>query len=125
MRCRRTTSSKLSRRIYRCGRHPHSGPDSPLPLNHRQDRHPDGAADAPHRRVRMIRRRAADACLKSKIGCHTFRATGITAYLEAGGTLENARAMAAHGSPRTAKLYDRNDRTADVITLDEVERIVI
>jgi hypothetical protein len=29
--------------------------------------------------------------------------------------------MAVHESPRTTKLYDR---TADVITLDEVERIV-
>jgi integrase len=71
---------------------------------------------------KMIRRRAADTSLWVKIGCHTFRATGITAYLEAGGTLENAQAMAAHESPRTTKLYDR---TADVITLDEVERIVI
>jgi hypothetical protein len=52
----------------------------------------------------------------------TFRATGITAYLEAGGTLENAQAMAAHESPRTTKLYDR---TGDEITLDEVERIAI
>ena len=49
-------------------------------------------------------------------------ATGITAYLEAGGTLENAQAMAAHESPRTTKLYDR---TGDEITLDEVERITI
>jgi hypothetical protein len=49
-------------------------------------------------------------------------ATGITAYLEAGGTLENAQAMAAHESPRTTKLYDR---TGDEITLDEVERIQI
>src|SRR3954454_4974925 len=71
---------------------------------------------------RMIRRRVADAGMSAKIGCHTFRATGITAYLEAGGTLENAQVMAAHESPRTTKLYDR---TADVITLDEVERIVI
>ena len=71
---------------------------------------------------RMIRRRAADAGIKIKIGCHTFRATGITAYLEAGGTLENAQAMAAHDSPRTTKLYDR---TGDEITLDEVERITI
>ncbi len=41
---------------------------------------------------------------------------------EAGGTLENAQAMAAHESPRTTKLYDR---TGDEITLDEVERIMI
>lgn len=71
---------------------------------------------------RMIQRRAAELGSKVKIGCHTFRATGITAYLEAGGTLENAQAMAAHESPRTTKLYDR---TGDEITLDEVERIAI
>ena len=71
---------------------------------------------------RMVQRRAADLGTRVRIGCHTFRATGITAYLEAGGTLENAQAMAAHESPRTTKLYDR---TADEITLDEVERITI
>jgi hypothetical protein len=58
--------------------------------------------------------------MKVRIGCHTFRATGITAYLEAGGTLENAQAMAE--SPRTTKLYDR---ASDDITRDEVERITI
>ena len=81
--------------------------------------------DKPMHRVdawRMIQRRAADLGARVKIGCHTFRATGITAYLEAGGTLENAQAMAAHESPRTTKLYDR---TGDEITLDEVERITI
>src|ERR1019366_9005233 len=50
---------------------------------------------------RMIQRRAAELGRGTKIGCHTFRASGITAYLEAGGTLENAQAMAAHESPRT------------------------
>jgi integrase/recombinase XerD len=80
--------------------------------------------DAMHRvdAWRMVQRRAAELCMKVKIGCHTFRATGITAYLEAGGTLENAQLMAAHESPRTTKLYDR---TGDEITLDEVEKIAI
>jgi hypothetical protein len=45
-----------------------------------------------------------------------------TPYLEEGGSLENAQAMAAHESPRTTKLYDR---TNDAITLEEVERIKI
>jgi site-specific recombinase XerC len=71
---------------------------------------------------RMIQRRAAELGMRIKVGCHTFRTTGITAYLEAGGTLENAQAMAAHESPRTTKLYDR---TGDEITLDEIERIMI
>jgi integrase/recombinase XerD len=71
---------------------------------------------------RMIQRRAPELGMSIRIGCHTFRATGITAYLEAGGTLENAQLMAAHESPRTTKLYDR---TGDEITLDEIERIMI
>lgn len=72
--------------------------------------------------LRMIKRRAEDAGLPATTCCHTFRATGITAYLENGGTIENAQAIAAHESPRTTKLYDR---TSDEITLDEVERILI
>ncbi len=72
--------------------------------------------------LRMVKRRALNAGLPSSTCCHTFRATGITAYLENGGTIENAQVIAAHESPRTTKLYDR---TGDEITLDEVERIGI
>lgn len=68
----------------------------------------------------MVRRRALAAGLKTPIGNHTFRATGITAYLKNGGTLENAAAMANHASTRTTQLYDRR---RDEISLDEVERI--
>jgi integrase len=85
----------------------------------------DKLTDKPMHRVDaylMIQRRAAELGMRVKIGCHTFRATGITAYLEGGGTLEKAQTMAGHESPRTTKLYDR---TADEITLDEVERITI
>lgn len=70
----------------------------------------------------MIRRRAAIAGIKTKIGNHSFRATGITAYLKNGGALEIAQAMAAHESPRTTQLYDRR---RDELSLDEVERIGI
>ncbi|WP_434717223.1 tyrosine-type recombinase/integrase (plasmid) [Paraburkholderia sp. A2RO-4L] len=68
----------------------------------------------------MVRRRALAAGIGTKIGNHTFRATGITAYLKNGGTLENAAAMANHASTRTTQLYDRR---RDDISLDEVERI--
>ncbi|AMM18798.1 integrase (plasmid) [Burkholderia sp. PAMC 28687] len=68
----------------------------------------------------MVRRRAIAAGIDTKIGNHTFRATGITAYLKNGGTLENAAAMANHASTRTTQLYDRR---RDDISLDEVERI--
>ncbi|MDN7177799.1 tyrosine-type recombinase/integrase [Caballeronia sp. SEWSISQ10-4 2] len=68
----------------------------------------------------MVRRRAIAAGIATKICNHTFRATGITAYLKNGGTLENAAAMANHASTRTTQLYDRR---RDDISLDEVERI--
>jgi site-specific recombinase XerD len=68
----------------------------------------------------MIRRRAAAAGIHAPIGNHSFRATGITAYLGNGGALEHAQEMAAHESPRTTKLYDR---TKERLTQDEVERI--
>src|SRR4030095_15848746 len=71
---------------------------------------------------RMIKRRARDAGILSPIGCHTFRATGITQYLLHGGTLEHAAHIAAHESSRTTGLYDRRK---DEVTLDEVERIVL
>jgi site-specific recombinase XerD len=70
----------------------------------------------------MVRRRARAAGIGTKIGNHSFRATGITAYLANGGTLENAAAMAAHASTRTTQLYDRRQ---DRLTLDEVERVRI
>jgi len=71
---------------------------------------------------RMICRRAMLAGIKTRIGNHTFRATGITQYLRNGGRRELAQQMAAHESPRTTALYDRRD---DEVAVDEVERIVI
>ncbi|HME23049.1 MAG TPA: tyrosine-type recombinase/integrase [Acetobacteraceae bacterium] len=68
----------------------------------------------------MIARRAATAGLKTKVGNHSFRATGITAYLTNGGTLEKAAVMANHASTRTTQLYDRR---REEMSLDEVERI--
>ena len=85
---------------------------------------PSGGDEALSRRLvlAMIKRRAAAADLPPSTCCHTFRATGITAYLSNGGTLEHAQQIAGHASPKTTKLYDR---TADTITVDEIERIVI
>ena len=66
----------------------------------------------------MIKRRAAAAGLPPSTCCHTFRATGITAYLSNGGTLEHAQQIAGHASPKTTKAlrpdgghdYRRRDR---------------
>ena len=67
----------------------------------------------------MIRRRAVAAGIATKLGNHSFRATGITAYLKNGGTLSKAAAMANHASTSTTELYDRR---RDELNLDEVER---
>lgn len=72
--------------------------------------------------LRMIKRRAKSAGVSADIGCHTFRGTGITAYLQSGGSIENAQLIAKHKSPRTTKLYDRR---REQVTLDEIERILI
>jgi site-specific recombinase XerD len=68
----------------------------------------------------MIQRRALAAGLRTKISAHSFRATGITTYLQNGGKLEVAQQMAGHESARTTGLYDRRN---DSVALDEVERI--
>ena len=79
---------------------------------------PMGQADV----FRMIGRRSDAAGIRTKIGCHSFRATGITEYLRNGGKLEIAQRMANHESARTTGLYDRRQ---DDVSLDEVERILI
>ncbi len=68
----------------------------------------------------IIQRRAKAAGIDTAVCNHSFRATGITAYLANGGTIENAARIAAHASTRTTQLYDRRP---DDITLDEIEKI--
>jgi integrase/recombinase XerD len=96
--------------------------DKQSPLFRRLDRRRRLTSGRLDRReaLAMVKRRAIVAGLGDLVCNHSFRATGITVYLQNGGTLERAAAIAAHESPRTTKLYDR---TADKISLDEVERI--
>lgn len=69
----------------------------------------------------MIRRRSKEAGVNvSGLCCHTFRATGITLYMENGGALSEAQKLANHADPRTTKLYDRSGQD---VSLDEIERI--
>jgi len=86
--------------------------------NGRLTRNPMSQSDA----YRVVRRRARVAGVGRKIGNHSFRATGITAYLKNGGVLEKAAAMADHASTRTTQLYGRR---RDELSLDDVERIGI
>ena len=70
----------------------------------------------------MIKRRARSAGLPTQVCAHSFRGTGITEYLRAGGTLETAARIAGHESTRTTQLYNR---LPDEVSLDEIERIHI
>lgn len=65
----------------------------------------------------MVQRRAKAAGIRTKVGNHTFRATGITTFLENGGAIEKAREMAAHASIRTTQLYDRHNKA---VKMDDV-----
>jgi integrase/recombinase XerD len=71
---------------------------------------------------RMVRRRARDAGIETLIGCHTFRATGITDYLTHNGRIEVAQRMAGHANAKTTGLYDRR---GDDVDLSEVAKIGI
>ena len=97
-------------------------PKAPLFQSIEKRRHLSGRSLDAVNAYEMVRRRARQAGIKTEICNHTFRATGITAYLLNGGTLETAAAMAAHSSTRTTQLYDRR---SDEVTLDEVERVHI
>jgi site-specific recombinase XerD len=51
---------------------------------------------------------------------HSFRASGLTRFLEEGGTLEGAQNIADHANSRTTKLYDRRQQ---IVLREDVERI--
>ena len=68
----------------------------------------------------MVRRRLLVAGICGDFCCHSFRATGITNYLEHGGNLEMAQHIAGHADSRTTRLYDRRGQKA---TLEDIERI--
>lgn len=81
----------------------------------------------PHRMTqqdgyRLIARHAKRAGIRTKIGNHSLRGTGLTDYLKSGGSLAKAREMANHADTRTTQLYDRS---ADVASLDEYGRVGI
>ena len=52
-----------------------------------------------------IRKRAKAAGFLTPVGCHTWRATGITIFLENDGRLEHAQQMAGHEFPREQRNF--------------------
>ena len=73
--------------------------------------------------LQMVKRRAEDAGFDpDQISCHTFRATGITTYLENDGDLETAQHIAGHASANTTRIYDHRDQK---VAQEEIERVRI
>jgi integrase/recombinase XerD len=68
----------------------------------------------------LVQTRARAAGLKKRIGCHSFRATGLTAYMNAGGQLDIAQRIAGHSQLSTTKIYDRSK---DRVTIEEIEKV--
>ncbi|MDR3692080.1 MAG: tyrosine-type recombinase/integrase [Fimbriimonas sp.] len=70
--------------------------------------------------LQMVKRRLDRAGLPSLFSCHSFRATGITTFLENGGSLETAQNIAGHADSRTTKGYDRRETRLE---LSEIMRV--
>jgi len=69
---------------------------------------------------KLVQARAQACGLKKRVCCHSFRATGITEYMNAGGSLEIAQRIAGHSQLSTTKIYDRS---RDRLTIAEIERV--
>ncbi|MEF8795179.1 MAG: tyrosine-type recombinase/integrase [Salinivenus sp.] len=71
--------------------------------------------------LQMVKRRAEEAGFDpAQVTCHTFRATGITTFLEDGGDLETAQHIAGHASANTTRIYDHRDQQ---VAQEEIERV--
>jgi integrase/recombinase XerD len=87
-----------------------------------RNKKPTGRAMSRSEAYRMVRRRAIEAGVSAPVSCHSFRATGITVYLENNGALETAQKIAAHESLARGSSTIRTD---DQLTLDEIEKISV
>ncbi len=72
--------------------------------------------------LKLIEKRASASGIIKGVCCHSFRATGITEYMNLGGTIEIAQQIAGHKSSSTTRIYDRS---RDRLTIEEIERVQI
>ena len=72
--------------------------------------------------LKLVEKRAKTSGILKRVCCHSFRATGVTEYMNSGGTIEIAQRIAGHTSPSTTRIYDRS---GDQLTLEEIERVQI
>ena len=69
--------------------------------------------------LKLVEKRAKASGILKRVCCHSFRATGVTEYMNSGGTIEIAQRIAGHTSPSTTRIYDRS---GDQLTLEEIQR---
>src|SRR5258708_1970344 len=77
--------------------------------------------------ARMLKRRLANAGITGSHSPHSFRASGLTRFLEEGGTLEGAQNIADHADSRIINFYDRrqqivlreNDLLPSIVEIDD------
>jgi len=72
--------------------------------------------------LKLVEKRASASGIIKPVCCHSFRATGITEYMNSGGTIEIAQQIAGHKSSSTTRIYDRS---LDRLTIEEIERVQI
>jgi integrase/recombinase XerD len=72
--------------------------------------------------LKLVENRAKASEITKRVCCHSFRATGITEYMNSGGTIEIAQQIAGHKSSSTTRIYDRS---RDRLTIEEIERVQI
>ena len=72
--------------------------------------------------LKLVEKRAKASGIQKRVCCHSFRATGVTEYMNSGGTIEIAQRIAGHTNPATTRIYDRS---GDQLTLQEIERVQI
>jgi site-specific recombinase XerD len=68
----------------------------------------------------MLKGRLAQAGITGSHSPHSFRASGLTRFLEEGGTLEGAQNIADHADSRITNFYDRRQQ---IVLREDVERI--
>jgi integrase len=72
--------------------------------------------------LKLVEKRAKASGILKRVCCHSFRATGVTEYMNSGGTIEIVQRIAGHTSPTTTRIYDRS---GDRLTLEEIETVQI
>jgi integrase len=53
--------------------------------------------------LKLVEKRAKTSGILKQVCCHSFRATGVTEYMNSGGTIEIAQRIAGHTSPSTTR----------------------